>query len=259
MVRFVSPLPLIVAVPAFIAHSVEADQVQGEPLHARLTNMSFQSQLRGAKDAEAKGLWQAMHADDLDRLDAHQTTEDSQKQSDGAGVNGSQEVKCSCTTPRAGSNHHNQYTCTDGDVAYCATDETCNVLGQFVKGDVQDACQALPTPTPQYQNGKKVCAHEVIVGTGGTHWCYGTGTNPIPHSLTHTYIWVDPQYEKETFNGCCSFAAGRCAHCYEIPDVICVLHVASDNCVTAEGAQLIRKDTVTTPVIDEKGHICCNK
>lgn len=256
MVRFVSPLPLIVAVPAFIAHSVEADQVQGEPLYARLTNMSFQSQLRGAKDAEAKGLWQAMHADDLDRLDAHQTTEDSQKQSDGAGVNGSQEVTCSCTTPRAGSNHHNQYTCTDGDLAYCSPDQTCNVLGPFVKGDVQDACQALPTP-PQYQNGKKVCADDIRVGEGGTHWCYGTGTNPIPEG----YIWVDPLYEESTFNGCCGLALQPCAHCYEIPDVTCVERNVEDNCVTSEGAQLLRKDTITVPHTSGLGKrdICCNK
>jgi hypothetical protein len=255
MVRFVSPLPLIVAVSAFIAQSVEADQVQGEPLYARLANMSFQSQLRGTKDAEAKGLGQAMHADDLDHLDAHQTTEDSQKQSDGAGENGSQEVTCSCTTPRAGTTDHNQYTCTDGDLKYCATDQTCNVLGSFVKGDVQDACQALPTPAPQYQNGKKVCAANVLVGTGGTHWCSGTPTNPVPEG----YIWVDPLYEKETFNGCCGLGAGKCAHCYEIPDVTCVLRDVGDNCSTAEGAQLLRKDTIfiTGRGPARKRDVCC--
>merc|ERR1712151_517706 len=109
------------------------------------------------------------------------------------------QVTCSCVTPKAGASHHNQYTCTDGDTKYCAWDQTCNVFGPFVKGDVQSACQALPTPAPPYPNCKKVCARDVYVGRGGTHWCDGGGTNPVPL----WYMWVDPQYEEQTFSGCC--------------------------------------------------------
>merc|ERR1719396_148206 len=49
MVRFVSPLPLILSVFAFIAQFVEADQVDAEPSYARLANMSVQSRLRGTE------------------------------------------------------------------------------------------------------------------------------------------------------------------------------------------------------------------
>jgi hypothetical protein len=280
-----SPLPLIVAVSAFIAESVEADQVQGEPSYARLANMSVKSQLRGTKDAEANGLWQAMHANDLDHLDAHQTTEDSQRLSDGAGETVSHEAyELYRDGVMCGSEYHNF-----GDIAtpeLCAQQVVarpgCGPQFMFSRLYTSWGCRCCTVdggagginlnwdlytavgwkPVSEWEC-VRVCAVDIVVGDGGTQWCWGHDFNPIPNGQ----IWVDLTGER-TFNGCCNFAAGHCGHCCKIPDVTCVSPKESDKCEGTgspgndipKGEQWLTKDTwEDTTWWGETRNVCCDK
>ena len=54
----------------------------------------------------------------------------------------SAKVTCSCVSPNAGTVNKNQYKCTDGTSAWCASTETCYATSPFTKGDWASGCTA---------------------------------------------------------------------------------------------------------------------
>jgi len=62
-------------------------------------------------------------------------------------------VMCTCTTPNAGQDGHNQFTCTNGETRYCASNEACYNIESF--------------PHSQWDKGCKVSGHYVVMGRPG--------------------------------------------------------------------------------------------
>lgn len=54
-------------------------------------------------------------------------------------------VSCSCDTPGAGAAGHNRYSCSDGTVGYCTSDDECYATLSFAKGDWQSGCRKAVT------------------------------------------------------------------------------------------------------------------
>ena len=48
---------------------------------------------------------------------------------------------CTCSTPSAGTAEHNEFTCTNGESAYCQADEECYATGEFNYGQLSSACR----------------------------------------------------------------------------------------------------------------------
>ena len=56
----------------------------------------------------------------------------------------SQEIVCSCATPRGGTSGHNKFSCTNGHSRYCAANEECYNTRTFKYGHWASGCR-VPT------------------------------------------------------------------------------------------------------------------
>jgi len=88
------------------------------------------------------------------------------------------QTTCTCDTPMAGAAGNNQYTCSDGFKAWCATTEACYATWPFPKGDWGAGCQetcACSTPNKGTAGSNEYTCTDQFTGyCAADQACYAT-------------------------------------------------------------------------------------
>jgi len=136
---------------------------------------------------------------------------------------------CECVTPNAGASGHNQYSCSDGYTAWCASNEACYNSQPFLKGSWSDGCAV--TCTCVTPNAGTAGNNQYTCTDGDSAWC----------SSAETCYATDPFVKGQWTDGCVSARRRRYVSSSSGTDFL-LTQMIPDNTVAQWDAPVVRKD-----------------